>query len=142
MFAPSPDRHFYIADRQALTSLLCFLFGALLGRTGDRVGAKTRAWLCAGTFLQALLTAAAALCIWQSGQNSIGSDRGAPAWTNALSFVCVGLVSASLGLQGVMGKRVDTQFSATGTRAPSPSSLDARLTASIAQSCSPRPGAS
>jgi hypothetical protein len=91
------------------------LSGAFLGRIGDKMGAKSRAWLFMGTMLQALFTMAAAVVIWQSGESDFAADRGTPSWTNALSFVCIGFMSASLGLQGIMGKRVNTQFATTST---------------------------
>jgi Protein of unknown function (DUF1275) len=65
--------------------------------------------------IQALFTMAAAVSIWQSHQGSIASDRGNPSWTNALSFVCLGFMSASMGLQGIMGKRVNSQFATTSS---------------------------
>lgn len=114
LFAPKPDYTFHIADQQALCSLLSFLFGALLARVGDYFGPKRRAWLFGGTIFQAALLAAAAVCINSSGQTNIGTDRGDPAWTNGLSFACIALMSASLGFQGLMGKRFDTPFAATG----------------------------
>jgi len=77
------------------------------------MGNKTRLWLFLGTFIQALLMMAAAIAIWQGGQPSIAADRGTPAWTNALGFVCIGFMSATMGLQGIMGKRVNTQFATT-----------------------------
>ncbi|OSD07841.1 hypothetical protein PYCCODRAFT_1401846 [Trametes coccinea BRFM310] len=107
------DTSFHIADQQALTSVLTFIAGASLGRIGDRMGPKTRAWLFLGTMIQALFTMAAALTAWKSGQGSIAEVRGDPAWTNALTFVALGFMSASLGLQGIMGKRVNTQFATT-----------------------------
>ncbi|KAF5323666.1 hypothetical protein D9758_018409 [Tetrapyrgos nigripes] len=121
-FSPTGSIHdtsFHIADRQALVSLLTFNLGALLGRIGDRVGSHTRLWLVLGTFSQALFTMAAALTIWKSTQmdsagKSIADDRGDPAWTNALSYVALGFMSASMGLQGIMGKRLNTQFTTTG----------------------------
>ncbi|KAH8076012.1 hypothetical protein BXZ70DRAFT_963536 [Cristinia sonorae] len=116
LFAGPPgqrDTTFHLADQQALTSVLTFVGGATIGRVGDKMGAKTRAWLCLGTFIQALLTMAAAIAVWKSGQGSVADDRGNPAWTNALTFVAIGFMSASLGLQGIMGKRVNTQFATT-----------------------------
>lgn len=65
--------------------------------------------------IQALFMTAAAIAIWQSGQRSIATDRGDPAWTGVLSFVCLGFMSATMGLQGIMGKRVNTQFATTST---------------------------
>ncbi|EMD30979.1 hypothetical protein CERSUDRAFT_89537 [Gelatoporia subvermispora B] len=107
------DTSFHIADKQALTSLLTFIFGSFIGRIGDRMGCKSRAWLSLGTMIQALFTMAAALAAWKSGQGSVADDRGDPAWTNALTFVAIGFMSASMGLQGIMGKRVNTQFTTT-----------------------------
>jgi len=113
LFAGKPghrDTTFHRADQQALTSLITFNLGASIGRLGDRIGALTRLWLIAGTFLQALFTMAASLAIWKSGEPGIAANRGDPAWTNLLSFVCVAFMSASLGLQGIMGKRLNTPF--------------------------------
>jgi len=107
------DTSFHIADKFALTSLLTFMGGAFLGRIGDKMGAKTRAWLCLGTFIQALFTMAAAVAISQSNQSSIADNRGDLAWTNVLGFIAIGFMSASVGLQGIMGKRVNTQFATT-----------------------------
>ncbi|KAI0077581.1 hypothetical protein K474DRAFT_1661506, partial [Panus rudis PR-1116 ss-1] len=107
------DTSFHLADQQALTSVITFNAGAAIGRIGDRIGPKTRAWLFLGTFIQALFTMAAAISLWKSGQPSIADDRGDPAWSNALTFVAVGFLSASVGLQGIMGKRVNTQFATT-----------------------------
>jgi len=116
LFAGAPghrDMTFHRADQQALVSLITFNMGSSLGRLGDRIGASRRLWLVMGTFIQALFTMAAALAIWKSGQPSVGDSRGDPAWSNVLSFVCVAFMSASLGLQGVMGKRLNTPFGTT-----------------------------
>ncbi|KAH9939192.1 hypothetical protein B0H21DRAFT_757223 [Amylocystis lapponica] len=107
------DTSFHPADQMALTSLISFNIGAFIGRLGDRIGPKSRAWLMLGTFIQALFSMAAALAVWKSGQGSVASDRGDPAWTNARTFVAIGFMSASVGLQGIMGKRVNTQFTTT-----------------------------
>ncbi|KAG6829101.1 hypothetical protein H0H93_014595, partial [Arthromyces matolae] len=111
------DLTFHKADQQALCSLISFQAGASVGRLGDRLGPQKRIWLIAGTLLQALLTMAAALALWKSGQSSIASDRGDPSWTNTLTFVALAFMSASLGVQGVLGKRLNTQF---GTTSASP----------------------
>jgi len=118
LFSPgNTDTSFRIPDRQALTSLLTFLGGAFIGRLGDKMGSNSRMWLVLGTMIQALFTMAAALAVWQSGQGtastSIASSRGDPAWTDARAFVALGFASASIGLQGIMGKRVNTQFTTT-----------------------------
>lgn len=104
---------FHIADQQALCSLICFNLGAFVGRLGDRIGPLKRIWLIAGTLLQAILTMAAAVTIWKSGQPSIAFERGDPSWTNTLSFVSLAFMSASLGVQGIQGKRLNTQFGTT-----------------------------
>ncbi|KZP11461.1 hypothetical protein FIBSPDRAFT_922152 [Athelia psychrophila] len=107
------DYSFHNADQLALTSILCFAFGASFGRIGDKIGCKTRLWLMLGTFLQSLFTMVAAVTIWRGGEASISDSRGDAVWTNALSYVCVAFLSMSLGLQGIMGKRVNTQFTTT-----------------------------
>lgn len=66
-----------------------------------------------GTALQALFTALAAIAVWRGGQPSFANGRADPTWTNAAGFVALGFASASLGLQGIMGKRVNTQFATT-----------------------------
>lgn len=84
------------------------------------MGSGTRAWLFLGTMIQALFTMAAALAVWQSGQgdaaHAVADSRGDPTWTTARAFVALGFASASIGLQGIMGKRVNTQFTTTGAR--------------------------
>jgi len=107
------DQQFHRADQQALTSLISFNLGAFLGRIGDKMGPMTRLWLATGTFIQAIFTMIASITIWKSHEGSIAATRGDPAWTNLLSFVCVVFMSASLGLQGIMGKRLNTQFTTT-----------------------------
>ncbi|KAG6874124.1 hypothetical protein C0995_005540 [Termitomyces sp. Mi166 len=107
------DLTFHRADQQALCSLLSFQLGASVGRFGDRVGPLKRTWLIAGTLLQALLTMVAAVTLWQSGELSIADARDDPSWNNALSFVALAFMSASLGVQGVLGKRLNTQFGTT-----------------------------
>jgi hypothetical protein len=105
-----------MSDFQAVTSLVAFNLGAFLGRVGDRIGAQKRIWLVYGTLAQAFLTIEAAVCIWSSGQGSIALVRGEPSWTNGLTTAGLALMAASLGLQGIMGKRLNTHFSTTGER--------------------------
>jgi hypothetical protein len=92
---------------------MTFLFGAFLGRIGDRIGAKTRLWLFLGTIFQSLLTMGAAIALWKTHEGSVSSSRAVPSWTKAGTFACLGLMSASMGLQGIMGKRLNTQFATT-----------------------------
>ena len=104
-----------ITERQALCSVICFIFGAFFGRLGDTLGCKTRLWMSLGTFMQTLFTMAAAVAIWMSGEGSIANARADPAWSSGLAFIAVGCMSASMGLQGIMGKRMNTHFTTTGT---------------------------
>lgn len=104
---------FHRADQQALCSLIAFQLGASVGRLGDRIGPLKRSWLIAATFLQALLSMASAVTLWQSGELSIADTRADPSWNNVLSFVALAFMSASLGVQGVLGKRLNTQFGTT-----------------------------
>jgi uncharacterized membrane protein YoaK (UPF0700 family) len=116
LFEGSPthrDTTFHKADQQALCSLLSFIAGSLIGRAGDRIGSTKRIWLITGSFLCTLLTMAAAIAFWKAGQPSIASERAVPAWSNTLTFVGIGLISASLGLQGILAKRLNTQFGTT-----------------------------
>ncbi|KAJ3571116.1 hypothetical protein NP233_g3958 [Leucocoprinus birnbaumii] len=107
------DLTFHKADQQALCSLISFQLGAFFGRLGDHIGPHKRIWLISGTFVQALLTMAGAIAFWKSGQGSISGARDLPAWTNALTFVGLAFISASLGVQGILGKRLNTQFGTT-----------------------------
>ncbi|KAI6046647.1 hypothetical protein EDC04DRAFT_2557684 [Pisolithus marmoratus] len=113
LFNGSRDYSFQLVDGQSLCSVLSFICGAFIGRLGDKIGCKTRLWMILGTFIQTLFTMAAAIAIWKSGQRSVSDSRDDPAWTNAVSFVCIGFMSASMGLQGIMGKRLNTQFTTT-----------------------------
>ena len=56
---------------------------------------------------------AAALCAWKSGQGNVAEICGNPAWTNTLPFATLGFISVRLGLQGITGKCVNTQFATT-----------------------------
>lgn len=107
------DLTFHKADQQALCSLIAFNAGAFVGRIGDRVGAHKRIWLITGTFIQALFTMGAAIAFWKAGQGSISNARDDPAWTNLRTFVGIAFMSASLGVQGIVGKRLNTQFGTT-----------------------------
>ncbi|KIJ35264.1 hypothetical protein M422DRAFT_180927 [Sphaerobolus stellatus SS14] len=107
--APGPS--FRLIDKQSLTSITTFLFGAFLGRIGDKLGNKTRRWLVLGTFIQTLFTMAAAILLWKNNQSSFGALG--PTWTKPEGFAALGFASASMGLQGIMGKRVNTQFATT-----------------------------
>ncbi|OAX34255.1 hypothetical protein K503DRAFT_803733 [Rhizopogon vinicolor AM-OR11-026] len=108
------DYSLHLVERQALCSLVTFMFGVFIGaRLGDMMGFKTRAWLFMGTFIQALFTMASAILMWEDRERSLADALDNPAWSNTLSFLFTGFLSASMGLQGVMAKRVDTHFSTT-----------------------------
>ncbi|KAG1851857.1 hypothetical protein DFJ58DRAFT_419139 [Suillus subalutaceus] len=113
LFDGQHDPSFDVPDGLALCSLLMFIFGAFIGRLGDKLGCKTRLWLTLGTFVQTLLTMVATIAIWKSHQGSIADGPAHPAWTNVLSFMCIGSMSASMGLQAIMGRRINTQFGTT-----------------------------
>ena len=83
-----------------------------MAQIGDKIGNNTRLWFFLGSLFQALLTAIAAITIHLGGQGSIASVRGSPAWTNPLGDVALGFASASMGLQGVMAKRLKSEFNA------------------------------
>ncbi|KIJ14513.1 hypothetical protein PAXINDRAFT_176697 [Paxillus involutus ATCC 200175] len=110
---PNADSSFHLSDRLAVCSLITFIAGCYVGRFGDRIGYKTRLWMCAGTFLQALLTMGAAITSWQSGAPTFAAANSGAVWKTPLSFACLGFMSSSMGLQGVMAKRLNTQFSTT-----------------------------
>ncbi|KAK0203594.1 hypothetical protein DFS33DRAFT_1260338, partial [Desarmillaria ectypa] len=112
------DTSFHMPDKQALTSLIAFNLGASVGRLGDRIGPHKRIWLIFGTFLQALLTMAASATIYKSNMRSIADERADPSWTNVLAFACIAFMSASLGVQGILGKRLNTQFTTTSESLP------------------------
>ncbi|GAA6008094.1 hypothetical protein JCM11491_001880 [Sporobolomyces phaffii] len=111
LFASSPrDTTFHKPDQQALTSLLSFLLGTSLGRIGDKVGAKKRWWIMTATFIMSLLTMAAALCAHFSNEPSVAEFRTEASWRSATGMAALGFASASLGLQGIVSKRINSQF--------------------------------
>ncbi|KAF8189322.1 hypothetical protein BJ912DRAFT_1105452 [Pholiota molesta] len=127
MLAGLPRLSFHKADQQALCSLISFNLGAFVGRIGDK----------------ALFTMAAAIAFWKAGQPSISNARDDPAWTNTLTFVGVAFMSASLGVQGILGKRLNTQFGTTIvlTTVWRVMTRDHRLIAPSRFSSAPSPGA-
>jgi len=104
---------FETPDQQALCSLLSFLIGAFLGRIGDAMGSRKRAWLVLGTLIQAGFSLAACLTAYYSGQGSFAGYRGSPTWTSPLGFAALGFASASMGLQAHLGTRLGSQFATT-----------------------------
>ncbi|KAF8524480.1 hypothetical protein JB92DRAFT_2806579 [Gautieria morchelliformis] len=107
----TPGPRFRVVDRQSLASILAFLVGAFAGRIGDRIGSRTRLWLFLGTVIQALCLLAAGLLLWKTGQPSFSTEG--PTWISVEGYAAIAFASASMGLQGIMGKRVNTQFATT-----------------------------
>jgi MFS family permease len=109
----APGPRFRVIDRQSLASIVSFLLGAFVGRIGDRIGSRTRLWLFLGTIIQALCLLVAGVLLWKGGQPSF--PTAGPTWTNVEGYAAIAFASASMGLQGIMGKRVNTQFATTST---------------------------
>lgn len=112
---PVLDTAMRTPDRQALVSLLSFLAGGALGRftnipNSSIFGAKRRAWLFLATMASALLTLAGCLFANASQDGVFASDRGSPAWTDAFGYAALGCISASMGLQAVVGTRLGSHF--------------------------------
>ncbi|GAA5963131.1 hypothetical protein JCM8115_001030 [Rhodotorula mucilaginosa] len=109
LFATS-DHTFYKGDQQALASLLSFLVGVSIGRIGDHVGVKKRWWLMTATSMMGLMTLAATLCAHFSGEPSIAEYRTEASWQYAKGMAALCFASAALGLQGVVSRRLNSQF--------------------------------
>lgn len=112
LYDPEPHRTygFQVSDQQALVSLVCFWLGASLGRIGARLGPKARRWIVPATGAQVLLTVAAACLVL--GERDYGS-RACPSWADARGMAALGCLSAGLGIQGIIGKRVGSEMNTT-----------------------------
>lgn len=96
-------------DRASICSLLAFLLGlATFGRLGDRLGTHKKGWLVGGTLIQAALTLVSAITFYMLENSPLSLVGG-----NHLYFVSIACLSASLGVQGIMARRLGTQFSTT-----------------------------
>lgn len=96
-------------DLANICSLLTFLAGlAVFGRIGDWVGPTKKGWLVGGTLIQAALTLGSAVTFYMLEKSPLGHAGGPH-----LYFICIGCLSASLGVQGIMARRLGTQFSTT-----------------------------
>lgn len=99
------------SDQASICSLTAFLLGlATFGRLGDRIGSHKRGWLVAGTLIQAALTLCSAYAFWQIERRPLVSIA---ALDTVQHFIGVACLSASLGVQGIMARRLGTQFSTT-----------------------------
>ncbi|WVN87595.1 uncharacterized protein L203_102778 [Cryptococcus depauperatus CBS 7841] len=114
-FAPAGEKTygFQKPDQQALTSLLSFWIGASLGRFGDWSGARKRTWLVSATFVQALLVMAAALAAHYSKESGFAEHRGDPSWKTPLGMAALAFLSATMGIQGIVGKRIASPMNTT-----------------------------
>lgn len=112
LYDPAPYRTygFQKGDQQALVSLVCFWLGASLGRIGARLGPKSRRWILAATCAQVLLTVAAA--VLAIPEPDYGT-RPHPSWADARGMAALGCLSAGLGIQGIIGKRVGSEMNTT-----------------------------
>lgn len=110
---PDQSSFFHLADRLAVTSLVSFACGAFLGRIGDRIGSKTRLWVMGATALQSGFLMAGYVCLTMADAASYATDRGDLAWHSARAFITLGFMSASLGMQGIVGKRLNTHYGTT-----------------------------
>ncbi|KAK8843939.1 hypothetical protein IAR55_006731 [Kwoniella newhampshirensis] len=114
-FAPVGERTYGMQkpDQQALASLLSFWLGTSLGRLGDRLTAKKRTWLVLASFVQVLLAMAAALTAHFSGESGLATSRGVPSWQSPLGIAALSFLSATMGIQGIVGKRVGSPMNTT-----------------------------
>ncbi|EAU81392.2 hypothetical protein CC1G_05222 [Coprinopsis cinerea okayama7 len=106
------------AEQLAACSIFSFVLGTFLfGRIGDRIGTHKRGWLVFGTLFQALLTLASAITFRLLEQEpsippTIASLN--PLTTVSLKyFFGIACLSMSLGVQGIMARRLATAFSTT-----------------------------
>ncbi|TXT12634.1 uncharacterized protein COLE_03044 [Cutaneotrichosporon oleaginosum] len=106
-------RGFQKGDQQALTALATFWLGTSLGRIGARVGNTRRAWLVTSSILQMLMAAIAALLAHYSGESPYAADRAHPSWASPMGMGALAFLSASLGLQGIVGKRIGSAMNTT-----------------------------
>ena len=108
------------AEQASICSLGAFLIGlATFGRFGDRVGPHKRGWLFAGTLIQAALTLAAAFAFYEAEGSPVPkvlADLAVPDLVQQGGmnyFFGIACLSSSLGVQGIMARRLSTQFSTT-----------------------------
>ncbi|WVN86892.1 uncharacterized protein L203_102066 [Cryptococcus depauperatus CBS 7841] len=109
LFTPDHQKTFSFQkmDQQALTSLLSFISGTLLGQIGNRVGGRRRAWLVGSTMGTMLLMMAATLAAHLSGEDGLANGRGDPSWKTPVGMTALGFLSAAMGLQGAIGTWID-----------------------------------
>lgn len=102
--------YFHPEDRLALCSLLSFIAGAAFGQVGDRLGPKKRLWLVGSTALQAGLMAGSFIALRVPNVGSYADARGSTPWHVTGGYFGIGLLAASMGLQGIVAKRLNTHY--------------------------------
>ncbi|BEJ14480.1 hypothetical protein CspHIS471_0402470 [Cutaneotrichosporon sp. HIS471] len=114
-FDPPETRRlgFQKSDQQALTALVMFWLGTSMGRIGARVGNTRRAWLLSTSILQVFMAAIAAILSQFSGESAYAHDRAHPSWATPMGMGALAFLSASLGLQGIVGKRIGSAMNTT-----------------------------
>lgn len=119
-----------VNDSQALCSVASFAIAAQISGRLSPWTRRSRATISLSALIQALLTAGAAVAICAScGQQrdirtdrkshhsdyckepAFSLDRSQPSWHNAAGFIAIGLLSASFGMQGVVGESLGTGVS-------------------------------
>ncbi|TFK25357.1 hypothetical protein FA15DRAFT_668583 [Coprinopsis marcescibilis] len=114
------------SEAQSFCSLVAFIAGLLIfGRLGDKIGTHKRGWLVGGTLIQACLTLASALTFWSLeaapipalavavGAGDAAFSTQTVAVVSMRYFFGIACLSASLGVQGIMARRLNTPFSTT-----------------------------
>jgi hypothetical protein len=94
---------------------------------GERLGVvKTRGWHIVACLLSTLLSLAGTLCLVDGARYGLGTEaisRTELAWRGARGLAGMGFLSASLGLQGAIAKRLNSAFATTGALAHSAAAL-------------------
>ncbi|TXT04844.1 hypothetical protein VHUM_03927 [Vanrija humicola] len=114
-FDPPQTRTFTFmkGDQQALTALVSFWLGTSLGRIGARIGPKRRAWLVSTSLVQIVCAVIAAVLAHFSGEGAYANGRDHPSWSTPMGMAALAFLSASLGLQGIVGKRIGSPMNTT-----------------------------
>ncbi|KAK9898633.1 hypothetical protein P389DRAFT_36432 [Cystobasidium minutum MCA 4210] len=106
--------HFRANDWQALCSLLSFVIACQVGgRFHFRLSRTSRIWIMSSVFVQMLLTIGAAVAAFYTDGPTFNLSRENPSFHNTAGFLMIALLSASMGLQGVVGESLGSGFTAT-----------------------------
>ncbi|KAH8922663.1 hypothetical protein BT69DRAFT_220979 [Atractiella rhizophila] len=111
-----PGSMFPYTDSLALCSLLSFILGSTLAHISLR-RPKRRIWLVGATVFQAILLGVSSVLATYSGGELMGgsNDLGVDGkgWTDSYGFVAMAFGSMSMGLQGGVAKRLNTDYAAS-----------------------------